>query len=105
MNEITTEADFDTAINQPFVVMAFYATWCDPCSIMKPILHALVDEYKDQFDFFKVNVDELTGVADRFRVRGVPTLMIFKNGVEVATKVGVHPKDVISSKINEALIK
>jgi len=64
----------------------FYAEWCGPCKVMDPVMDQLQVELKGQIDIVKVNVDDYPEIPARFAVRGMPTLMIFKDG---------HPEDVI----------
>lgn len=81
------------------VLVDFYADWCGPCKMVAPIVAELADEYTGKFKIGKLNIDQETGTAEKFRVMSIPTLMIFKNGVAVDTIVGAVPKKVIQDKI------
>lgn len=86
-----TDASFDDdvlASEQP-VLVKFEADWCGPCQTIKPTVQALADEYTGRLKVASVDVDQNSRTAYRFGVRGVPTLMLFKNGTVVAQKVGV----------------
>ena len=74
------------------VLVDFWAVWCGPCQMMAPILHELETEMPD-VQIGKVNVDEQMDLARQFRVVSIPTLIIFKNGQEVQSMVGVTSKE------------
>ena len=89
-----TEAGWDTEVlksEQP-VLVDFWATWCGPCRQMTPIVDALADEYAGKAKIGKLNVDENTSIAARYQVRGIPTMLLFKGGQLVASKVGATGK-------------
>ena len=88
----------DTAFEQDVlksstpVLVDFWAEWCGPCKLIAPHLEALASELGDKVQMVKVNIDENPLTPTRYGVRGIPTLMIFKNGEVAATKVGAMPK-------------
>jgi len=89
-----TEAGWDTEVlksEQP-VLVDFWATWCGPCRQMTPIVDQLADEYAGKAKIGKLNVDENTQIAARYQVRGIPTMLLFKGGQLVASKVGATGK-------------
>ena len=85
-----TEATFDKTINESTkpILVDFWAEWCRPCKQIAPILEELAEEYGDKIIFTKLNVEQNPSVAPKFGIRGIPTLLIFKNGQVVATHVG-----------------
>jgi thioredoxin 1 len=70
------------------VLVDFWAEWCPPCKAMSPTIDALADELADDFKIVKLDVDSNPGITVTYNVRSMPTLIIFKNGVPVDTKVG-----------------
>ena len=82
------------------VAVDFWAPWCAPCRALKPVLEKLADEYGGQFLLAKVNTDEHPEVSTQYGVRGIPTLMIFKNGAVEATKVGAVSKSQLKAFID-----
>lgn len=74
------------------VLVDFWAEWCGPCKMIAPILDAIADEYVGQLKVVKINIDENPQTPQRYGVRGIPTLLIFKDGEVEATKVGALSK-------------
>lgn len=85
------------------VVVDFWATWCGPCKIIGPIVEELATEYAGKATFGKINTDENPDLASRFNIRGIPTLMFFKNGKNVDQLVGAVPKATLAAKIDSLL--
>lgn len=73
-------------------VADYSATWCGPCKMMAPVFHTVADEMKGKVDFFSVDVDENPGLAAANKVFSVPTLILYKNGVEASRSVGAISK-------------
>ena len=73
-------------------VADFSATWCGPCKMMAPVFHTVSDKLNDEVDFFSVDVDENPGLAAANKVFSVPTLILYKNGVEASRSVGAISK-------------
>ena len=90
------DEDFHSKVkNEEVSILQFSASWCQPCKILKPIMEKLSEEYKDKVNFYYADIDEkaintATSIAG---VRGVPTVVIYKKGVEVARKVGGVPEN------------
>lgn len=81
----------DLIQSNPLVLVDFYADWCGPCKIMKPILEELKSTIGDEAVIIKVDVDRSPGVSEIFSIQGVPTLILFKNGKPVWRQAGVVP--------------
>ena len=96
---ILTDSNFHSEVSKHrLIVVDFWAPWCGPCRMVGPLVEELAAEYAGRVTFGKMNVDENTMVPSSFGVRGIPTLMVFKNGELVDTLVGACPKSHIESK-------
>jgi thioredoxin 1 len=85
------------------VMVDYWAEWCGPCRMIAPILDEIAGEYADKLTIAKLNIDENQGVAARYAVRGIPTLMIFKDGAVAGTKVGALSKSQLSAFIESVI--
>ena len=74
------------------VLVDFWAEWCGPCRMIAPALEELSDELGDRVTIVKLNIDENPEAPTKYGVRGIPTMILFKNGEPAATKVGAEPK-------------
>ena len=87
------------------VLVDFWAPWCGPCKAIAPVLEALAEQYSDKIQIVKLNVDDSEQTPGQYGVRGIPTLMLFKQGEMVATQVGAMTQsqltDFIDSHIKE----
>lgn len=81
------------------VLVDYWAAWCGPCRMIAPIVEDSAAEYADRLTVAKLNVDENPATASRYGVRGIPTLMLFKNGEPVATRVGSLSRSQLSAFI------
>ena len=101
----TNDADFDQDINSQKVpvVVDFGAEWCGPCKQLDPILEEIAEENTDKLKVFKINIDENPMVPQKFGVRGIPTIMLFKDGKLIDTKVGSLPKSALENWIESNL--
>lgn len=100
-----TDATFSTDVLQAQgpVLIDFWAEWCGPCKMLAPILDQIAEEYAGRLKVVKLNIDENPGTPANFGVRGIPTLMIFKNGNLEATKVGALSKSQLAAFIDSHL--
>jgi len=109
MKEITTpiplnDSNFDKILDSHVLILVdFWAPWCGPCRMIAPIIDELAAEYSGRVIFGKLNVDENPLTAQKFGIRGIPTLILFKNGKEVSRIVGVTPKNDIQKEIEKNL--
>ena len=85
------------------VLVDFWAEWCGPCKALGPVLDSIADEYGNQLKVVKVNVDESPNSPQQYKVRGIPTLILFKNGQMVDQLVGNQPREAIKAAIDKAL--
>ena len=85
-----SDSDFESKVkNEDVSILQFSASWCGPCKVLKPIMEKLSDEFKDKANFYYADIDEKAiNSASAAAVRGVPTVVVYKKGVEVARKVG-----------------
>ncbi len=85
------------------VLVDYWAAWCGPCKMIAPILDEIADEYTDKLTIAKINIDENQLTPQKYAVRGIPTLMIFKNGEIAGTKVGAMSKSQLSAFIDSVI--
>lgn len=85
------------------VLVDYWANWCAPCKMIAPILEEIAEEYGERIKVVKVDIDENRAVTERFNVRGIPTLILFKNGEAEAIKVGAVSKSQLTAFIDSNL--
>lgn len=85
------------------VLVDYWAEWCGPCKMIAPILDEIANEYAGKLKVAKVNIDDNQATPAKFGIRGIPTLMIFKNGNVEATKVGALSKSQLTAFIDSNL--
>ena len=100
-----TDATFETAVLQSTtpVLIDYWAEWCGPCKMIAPILEEVAAAYVGKLNIVKMNVDENRDIPAKFGIRGIPTLMIFRDGQLAATKVGALSKSQLISFIDQQL--
>ena len=97
-------ASFSELINQDVPVLVdFKADWCQPCKMMAPILKQVKQNFKDQIKIIKIDIDQNPSIAQKYAVRGVPTLILFKEGVSVWRQSGVLQANQINAIISSHL--
>ena len=85
------------------VVVDFWAEWCGPCRMIAPALEEIAGELKGKVKIAKLNVDENPAISAQLGIRSIPTLMVFKDGKQVATKTGAGPKSELQRWINASI--
>ena len=98
-----TDSNFDQEIKNGVVLVDFWAEWCGPCRRIAPIVEELAGQHNGRATIGKLNVDENPNVPGRFMIRGIPTLLLFKNGQLAETLVGLAPKEDIARMIDKHL--
>lgn len=100
-----SDASFDSDVLKTDgpVLVDYWAEWCGPCKMIAPILDDLSSEYNGKLKIAKMNVDENSETPAKYGIRGIPTLMLFKNGAVVATKVGALSKSQLAAFIDSHL--
>ena len=97
--KVVSDASFETDVvnsSQP-VLVDFWAEWCGPCKALSPVLDEIANEYDGRVRIVKVNVDENAQIPPKYGIRGIPTMLLFKNGTVEATKVGALSKANLSA--------
>ena len=100
-----TDASFEADVLKSGtpVLVDYWAEWCGPCKAIAPILDELSTQYGDKLQIAKMNVDENRAIPAKFGIRGIPTLMLFKDGQLAATKVGAMSKAQLTAFIDQQL--
>ncbi len=100
-----SDQDFEEVVLQSStpVLVDYWAEWCGPCKMIGPILEEIAGEYGDRLKIVKLNIDENPETPPKYGIRGIPTLMLFKNGNVEATKVGALSKSQLTAFIDSNL--
>ncbi len=94
-----TDKNFQHQTRGKIVLVDFWAAWCGPCRLMAPVLNEIAGELKENYHVGKVNVEEYQSLSDKFKIRGIPTMVLLKNGVEVNRFVGVKSREFLIKQI------
>jgi len=98
-----TDKNFQAQTKNKLVLVDFWASWCAPCRMMAPILNDAAAELNDNARIGKINIEEFQSLAQKFNIRNIPTMVLFKNGVEVSRFSGVKNKEFLLKQIQNAL--
>ena len=85
------------------VLIDFWAEWCGPCKVLGPVIDEVAEDYSDRVKFVKLNIDNNPSNTQKFGIRGIPTLLLFKNGEKIDTSVGVLSKSELPSFLDKNL--
>jgi len=104
--EVRNDLVFDALISRSKlpVLVDFWAPWCGPCKMVAPEFRKVAQETAGQFVLAKVNTEELPSLAARFRITAIPTMVLFKNGLEVARQAGAMPAPAIRKFIEQGMV-
>ncbi len=102
---VVNDINFDQEVlrSETPVLVDFTATWCGPCRQIAPLIDQIADEYDGRLKVTKLDIDDSPATAQKFGIRGVPTLYVFKGGEVVAQQVGAVPKSVMQQLVERAL--
>ena len=98
--KILSDQNFSAQTKAGTVLVDFWASWCMPCKLMVPVLNELAEETDGKVTIAKLNVDEARVTASKFKVRSIPTLILFKNGKEIHRFIGVKTKDYLLKELD-----
>ena len=99
--ENVTEATFDEQVlqSEKAVIVDFWAEWCGPCHAIAPVLEKIADERADELTLVKVNIDEEQGLAMRYGIQSIPTVVLFRHGQPAAAAIGAQPKGALERSL------
>ena len=102
---MATDGNFESEVmkSSQLAIVDFWAEWCGPCRLLGPTIEKIADEFSGQMKVYKMNVDENPATPSRFHIRGIPTVIFFKNGQVVDQLVGNHPRETIVQTIQKHL--
>jgi thioredoxin 1 len=103
MVNVVKNDDFSAAKKAVAAVVDFSATWCGPCRMTAPVLEKVSEKMAGRVEFFNVDVDENSDLANMFHITNIPCLVLIKNGVEVSRSVGFQPEQNLTSWIESNL--
>jgi thioredoxin 1 len=99
--KILTDQNFEKQIKSGITLVDFWAEWCMPCKMMAPVLNDVAADLTDGAEVGKVNIEQFQSVAAKYKVRSIPTLILFKNGKEINRFVGGKSKEFLVTQINQ----
>jgi len=99
-----TEASFEQEVlkSEKAVIVDFWAEWCGPCHAVAPVLDKIVEEHGEELKLVKVNIDQEQGLAMRYGIASIPTIVLFKNGEPAAAAIGAQPKSTLEKSLGLA---
>lgn len=104
MSTAVTESSFEQEVlksDKP-VIVDFWAEWCGPCHAVAPVLDRIVEEHGDELKLVKVNIDEEQGLAMRYGIASIPTIVLFRDGEPAAAAIGAQPKQALEKSLGLA---
>ena len=104
MSTAVTEATFETEVTKSdkAVIVDFWAEWCGPCHAVAPVLDKIVEEHDGEVKLVKVNIDEERGLAERYGIASIPTMILFRDGEPSQVAVGAQPKGALERSLGLA---
>ncbi len=106
VKDLTLNNFEEEVINESLpIIIDFYADWCAPCQMMKPVFTNLSEEYEDKLKFMRLDTQSEEGLAMKFGIQGIPALILIKNQKEIGRIIGYMSEDQVREKINEILGK
>ena len=104
MSTAVTEQTWDTEVikSEKPVIVDFWAEWCGPCHAVAPVLDRIAEEREDELRLVKVNIDEEQGLAQRYGIASIPTIVLFKDGEPAAAAIGAQPKSALERSLGLA---
>jgi thioredoxin 1 len=104
MTTNVTEATFDEEVlkSEKPVIVDFWAEWCGPCHAVAPVLDRIVEERAGEVSLVKVNIDEEQGLAMRYGIQSIPTIVLFKDGEPAGAAIGAQPKSMLEKNLGLA---
>lgn len=105
MTQEIKDSDFEQEVTNSIepVLIDFWAEWCGPCKMLSPVIDQLSEEMKNKVKIVKMNIDENPETPSSLGVRSIPTLMLFKDGKQISSKVGAHPKNKLEEWIKSSI--
>lgn len=105
MTQEIKDSDFEQKVTNSTepVLIDFWAEWCGPCKMLSPVIDQLSEEMKGKVKIVKMNIDENPETPSSLGVRSIPTLMLFKDGKQISSKVGAHPKNKLKEWIDSSI--
>ena len=103
VREIGSKGELEAAIMDGICLMDFSAPWCAPCRLQEPIIHQLAAQFEGKALFARMNIDQDRDVVMNLGIRSIPTLIIFKDSMEIQRLVGLQPESVLSEALRKAL--
>ncbi len=105
MTQEIKDSEFEQQVTKSTepVLIDFWAEWCGPCKMLSPVIDQLSEEMKGKIKIVKMNIDENPETPSSLGVRSIPTLMLFKDGKQISSKVGAHPKNKLEEWINSSI--
>lgn len=103
--KVLNSKNFKTQIKSGLVLVDFWAPWCGPCKMMSPVLNDLAESIDDSAQIGKLNVDQNQPIAQKYKVRSIPTLVLFKDGKEINRFVGVKTKKFLVAELAKAAVQ